>query len=62
MDLPKITVHGLRHSYISMLISKGVELFTISQMAGHNDIKTTSNTYGHLYSSERKRITSLFKK
>ena len=62
MDLPKITVHGLRHSYISMLISKGVELFTISQMAGHNDIKTTSNPYGHLYSSERKRITSLFKK
>lgn len=55
-------VHDFRHSYASMLINKGVDIYTISQMLGHGDIKTTINTYGHLYPDKRKEITQLFDK
>lgn len=60
VNLPKIRVHDLRHSYVSMLINKGVDIYTISQMVGHGDIKTTINTYGDLYPDKRAYITSLF--
>ena len=59
-DLPKIRIHDFRHSYVSMLINKGVDIYTISQMVGHADTKTTINTYGDLYPDKRTYITSLF--
>lgn len=59
-DLPHIRVHDLRHSYVSMLINKNVDIYTISRMVGHNDIKTTINIYGDLYPDKRKYVTSLF--
>ena len=31
-------------------------------MLGHADIKTTINTYGHLYPDKRKEITNLLDK
>lgn len=43
-----------------MLINKGVDIYTISQMVGHADIKATINTYGDLYPDKRAYITSLF--
>lgn len=61
-NLHEIRVHDFRHSYASMLIAKGVDIYTISQMLGHADIKTTINTYGHLYPDKRKQITDLFDK
>ncbi|OUP99922.1 hypothetical protein B5E91_12600 [Thomasclavelia spiroformis] len=59
-DLPKIRIHDFRHSYVSMLINKGVDVYTISRMGVHDDIKTTINTYGDLYPNKRAYITSLF--
>lgn len=59
-ELPKITIHGLRHSYVSMLINKGVDIYTISCMVGHGNINTTIDTYGDLYPDKRQFITSLF--
>lgn len=59
-DLPKIHFHDFRHSYVAMLISKGVDIYTISQIVGHADIQITMNTYGHLYPEKRKSISSIF--
>jgi len=47
--LPQIRVHDLRHSHASMLIEMGVDIFEISKRLGHESIKTTMDTYGHLY-------------
>lgn len=58
--LKRIRIHDFRHSYASMLISKGVDVYTVSKMLGHADIKTTINVYGHLYPDKRKEITNLF--
>jgi integrase len=45
----EIHTHCLRHSHVALLISKGEDIYIISKRLGHKDIKTTMNTYGHLY-------------
>lgn len=42
------TIHDLRHSHASWLIAAGVPLTVIQRRLGHESIKTTSDTYGHL--------------
>ena len=39
------TIHSLRHGYGSVLYENGVDLKTISELLGHNDISTTANIY-----------------
>lgn len=46
-DIVKFTPHILRHTYISLLISKGVSLKEISQRVGHSNLSTTCNIYAH---------------
>ncbi|MFZ2957682.1 MAG: tyrosine-type recombinase/integrase [Candidatus Ozemobacteraceae bacterium] len=47
-NLPRVTVHGLRHIHASMLISSGVDIFEVSRRLGHESISTTADVYGHL--------------
>jgi integrase len=36
-----VTFHGFRHSFAMLLLDKKVDIFTISKMLGHRDLKTT---------------------
>ena len=45
---PRYRPYDLRHFYASMLIERRVNLKRIQYLMGHEDIKTTLNTYGHL--------------
>lgn len=47
--LKRITVHGLRHSHVSLLISKNYDIFEVSKRIGHNAVKSTQEIYGHLF-------------
>ena len=47
--LHKIRVHDTRHSQAAHLIHMGASPLQIRDRLGHEDIKTTLNTYGHLY-------------
>lgn len=40
--------HDLRHSCISLLLSKGVPIKVVSEMAGHSDVSITLSVYGHV--------------
>ena len=44
--------HSIRHSVVSDLISKGINLYSISKLLRHTDIRTTINIYGHLLPSD----------
>ena len=39
------SVHSLRHTYGSILLSQGVEIKKVSELLGHSDISTTYNIY-----------------
>ncbi len=55
----KIKVHELRHSHASHLIELGVSPLSISERLGHEDIKTTLNTYSHLYPNKQSEIAEI---
>ena len=45
--MPHVHIHDLRHSYASMLINSGVDLFTVGRLLGHSTPSTTAR-YAHL--------------
>lgn len=47
--LPHISVHGLRHTFASMLNSEGIDIARISAELGHSNITTTLNVYTHVF-------------
>ncbi|SDF12216.1 tyrosine-type recombinase/integrase [Limimaricola pyoseonensis] len=53
--------HGLRHTYASDLIRKGVPLEIVARQLGHADTRTVASTYGHLAEQYREdQIRSRF--
>ena len=43
----KVTFHDMRHSAASEMINAGVDLFTVGQVLGHRDPRSTKR-YSHL--------------
>lgn len=56
--LPRIRVHDLRHSHVSLLIEMGYDILEISERLGHKSPKTTLDTYAHLYPDKDKKLAS----
>ena len=55
-DLPPIRVHDLRHSHASMLIEMGFAPLEIADRLGHESVKTTLDTYSHLYPDKDQQL------
>nr|DAT07447.1 MAG TPA: Integrase [Caudoviricetes sp.] len=60
----KVTFHALRHTHASILLSKGVQLLTVSKRLGHSDPNITLQTYAHILDemkdSESDKIKQIF--
>ena len=48
-NLPHVTMHGLRHTYASMLIADGVPVSEVSAQLGHASVDITLRVYTHLF-------------
>jgi integrase len=46
--LPRLTLHGLRHSYATAALVAGVETKLISERLGHSSTAITSDVYTHV--------------
>ena len=43
------TIHSLRHYAVSKMIEQGRNILEVKKLAGHKNISTTVDTYGHLF-------------
>lgn len=50
-QLPPISIHGLRHTNASIMISSGVPITTTAKRLGHSTSATTSKIYAHAIAS-----------
>lgn len=48
LNIPAITVHGLRHTHGSILLYKKTSIHYVSERLGHGDIETTLKVYTHV--------------
>lgn len=48
-NLPSVSLHGLRHTYASLLNNAGVDMARISAELGHSNLSTTMNIYTHIF-------------
>lgn len=63
-NLPPVTLHGLRHTFASMLNASGeFDIAVISAALGHSNISTTLNIYTHIFETSTqagKRIANFY--
>jgi integrase len=45
---PRITFHGLRHTYASLCVMAGMPLMVLARNLGHVDVTMVTRHYGHL--------------
>ena len=48
LDIPHVSIHGLRHNHITQLLMEGVPIKVVSERAGHSSIVMTLDKYGHV--------------
>ena len=58
LDIPKVSIHGLRHTFITLLISKGIDIVTVADLAGHSMASTTVNMYAHSLQTKKAEAIS----
>lgn len=46
--LPRLTLHGLRHSYATASLNAGVDLKTVSSRLRHSSVSITGDVYAHV--------------
>lgn len=48
LNIPVITIHGLRHTHASLLLYEGVSVASVAKRLGHSNTTTTQETYIHI--------------
>lgn len=48
-NVPRIRIHDLRHSHISMLLACGFSAVDVASRVGHESIRITYKNYAHVY-------------
>lgn len=48
LDIPVISIHGLRHTHVSLLLYEGVSVASVAKRLGHANTTTTQMTYLHI--------------
>ena len=54
--LPRITIHGLRHTTATALLLRGVPVHVVSRFLGHSSVTMTLNTYAHVLATSQQDV------
>jgi len=57
--LPHLNFHGLRHTSVTFLISRGMDIQTVAGRLGHSTSATTQNVYSHFLESKDRQTVDL---
>ncbi|WP_343092282.1 site-specific integrase [Streptococcus sanguinis] len=56
-----MTATGIRHTYISVMLSQNIDIWTLAKNVGHKDIKQITETYGHLIAEKEEKENDLIR-
>lgn len=56
-EIPYITVHGLRHSFVALMLYSEESFEVISKHLGHTSLDITSRMYSHIVDEVKVRVT-----
>jgi integrase len=56
--LAPLTFHQLRHTAAAFMIHDGADPLRIKRRMGHEDVRTTFNTYGHLFPDREEELVA----
>ena len=54
-----ISYHNFRHTYATLQLSMGTDIFTVSKMLGHRDVKTTQ-IYAKIVDETKRKASNAF--
>lgn len=54
-DVPRLGIHGLRHTHASLLFDAGISILSISKRLGHSNTATTEKIYLHLINDKKQK-------
>lgn len=60
--VPRIRIHDIRHSHVSLLINQGFTAVAIAERVGHKHISTTMNVYAHLFPNRQELLIQALEK
>lgn len=60
VDVPQITLHGLRHSHITHLLMDKEPINVVSKRAGHSTVSITLDVYGHVLEENQKELADAY--
>ena len=52
----KVSCHGLRHTYCSLLLSQNIPIQTVSKYLGHSDSTITLKVYSHFIPDTQEKV------
>jgi site-specific recombinase XerD len=58
IGMPEVTFHSLRHTHASQLISRGVDIVTISKRLGHAKPSVTLAVYAHMFTTDDRKAAA----
>lgn len=57
--IPKIRMYDLRHTFATLMMERGIDMYVLEKSMGHSKISTTIDTYGNVSSNSRKKVSSI---
>lgn len=58
LNIPRVSYHKLRHTYVSIMLSNGIQMNYIAKQVGHSNTNMINKVYGHLQKEIEEREAS----
>jgi integrase len=57
--IERTRLHNFRHTAISLLLNNGPDPFAVQKLAGHSDVRLTTQTYAHVQAEVLRRAAGV---